>query len=246
MKEVEKNLHDGHRARLMDLAVNAGVDAMSDVQVVEFFLTYILPRGDVNPLAHRLLNKFETFTQIIEADVNDLMSVKGINERAAKKISMFGELFFYYTTARMGKKFVVTSKGDLVNVIEDCLRFRTTENMILLALSAGNIITHRRRISKNDSGQVEISPMELTSFIATSKPASLVIAHCHPYGKAAPSKTDEEGLKIVEDICRTCGVNLIDSYIVGEDGVYGQKEGKMMRTYYDINQLKSAFKNIIQ
>ena len=55
MKTNDGNLHEGHRARLLDLALNAGVDNMSDIQVVEFFLTYIFPRGDVNPLAHRLL-----------------------------------------------------------------------------------------------------------------------------------------------------------------------------------------------
>ena len=119
MKKVEKNIHDGHRARLVDLATNAGVDAMSDVQVVEFFLTYIFPRGDVNPLAHRLLNKFETFNQIVEADINDLMTVDGINERSAKKIKLFKDLFFYFTTAKMGKKFVVNCKADIISVVAD-------------------------------------------------------------------------------------------------------------------------------
>lgn len=48
----EKNIHEGHRQRLLDLAISAGVDNMSEVQVMELFLTYIFPRGDVNPLAH--------------------------------------------------------------------------------------------------------------------------------------------------------------------------------------------------
>lgn len=246
MKEVEKNLHEGHRARLVDLAAKAGVDAMSDVQVVEFFLTYIFPRGDVNPLAHRLLEKFETFTQIIEADINDLMTVKGINERSAKKISLFGQLFFYFSTAKMGKKYVVRCKADIIEVVEDCLRFRTTENMILLAISAGNIITHRRTISANDAEQVGIPVMELTNFLVSSKPVHLVVAHCHPYGKAMPSESDDKSFARVKQICMTCGVDLIDSYIVGEDGVYSQMDEKLVRTYYDIDQLKTAFKSIVE
>lgn len=245
MKEVEKNLHEGHRARLVELASKAGVDSMSDVQVVEFFLTYIFPRGDVNPLAHRLLDKFETFTQIVEADVNDLISVDGINERSAKMIKLFKDLFYYFSTAKMGRKFHVKCKGDAITVIEDCLRFRNTENMILLALSPSNIITHRRRINSNSSGHVELSLMELTTFLASAKPAALVIGHCHPYGKAMPSKADDEGFKMVEKVCNTCGVNLIDSYIVGEEGVYSQRDEKLVRMYYDIDQLKEAFKNVI-
>ncbi len=244
MKEVEKNLHEGHRARLVDLASKAGVDAMSDVQVVEFFLTYIFPRGDVNPLAHRLLDKFETFTQIVEADINDLMSVKGINERSAKKITLFREMFFHYTSGRMGKKFVVNCKADIISVVEDCLRFRTVENMIMLAISAGNIITHRRNISMNDAGRVGLSVLDLTNFLASSKPAHLVVAHCHPYGKSTPSESDNKSFAIVKQVCMTCGVNLVDSYIVGEDGVYSQMDERLVRTYFDTEQLKTAFKNI--
>lgn len=84
-KDNDGKMHEGHRQRLLELALNAGVDNMSEVQVVELFLTYIFPRGDVNPLAHRLLQEYETFTQIVDADVNDLMRIEGINERAAKK-----------------------------------------------------------------------------------------------------------------------------------------------------------------
>lgn len=245
-KSNEKNVHLGHRKRLTDLAVSAGLDSMSDVQVVEFFLTYIFPRSDVNPLAHRLLNRFGTFTQMVEANVVDLMSVDGINERAAKMISMFGELFFYYTTAKMGKKYVVTCKSDIIAVVEDCLRFRTTENMILLALSASNIITHRRQICRNDAGQVSVTVLELTNFLASAKPASLVIAHCHPYGKATPSKTDDDAYALVADVCKTCGVNFIDSFIVGEDGVYSQKDSKLLRFYCDIEQLKTTFRDVLE
>lgn len=244
MKTNDGNLHEGHRARLLDLALNAGVDNMSDIQVVEFFLTYIFPRGDVNPLAHRLLKEYETFAQIVDADVNDLMRIDGINERAAKKIALFGELFYYYTSAKMGRKYIVKNIGDIIDVIEDHLRFRTTENMLILAISAGNIITHKRRINMHNSSTVGIPVLELTKFMATSKPVSLVVAHCHPYGKAVPSEEDKEGFDMINNLCMTCGVNLIDSYIVGEEGVYSMKDNQIVRHYYDIEQLKEAFSSV--
>ena len=189
-KDNDGKMHEGHRQRLLELALNAGVDNMSEVQVVELFLTYIFPRGDVNPLAHRLLQEYETFTQIVDADVNDLMRIEGINERAAKKICMFGEMFYYYTSAKMGRKYAVKCIGDILDVVEDNLRFRTSENMIILAISAGNIITHKRRINLNSSNRVGLPVLEFTKFLATAKPASLVIAHCHPYGKSTPSQED--------------------------------------------------------
>lgn len=242
-KTDEKGMHDGHRKRLVDLALNAGVDNMSDIQVMELFLTYIFPRGDVNPIAHRLLSEFESFTHVVDADISELVKIPGLNERSAKKISLFGELFYHYTTARMSKKFKVSCKAEIIYIVEDNLRFRNTENMLLLAISAGSIITHKRRINKNNSAQVGISALDLTNFLTSAKPASLVIAHCHPYGSAVPSEGDNQAFDMVENICRTCGVDLIDSYILGEDGVFSQKDSKFVRTYCDIDQLKTAFRN---
>ena len=96
--------HEGHRERLTDLINNSGIDCVSTVQAVEFFLTYIFPRGDVNPLAHRLLDRFENFGNIVDACESDLKSVKGINDRSAKKIKLFSELIFYYSSSKMSKK----------------------------------------------------------------------------------------------------------------------------------------------
>ena len=86
--------HSGHRLRLTELIAKSGIENVSNVQAVEYFLTYIIPRGDVNPLAHRLLDKFENFGNIIDASENELMQVKGINKRSASKIKLFSELMF--------------------------------------------------------------------------------------------------------------------------------------------------------
>ena len=241
-RDEEKNLHAGHRERLTDLVTRVGLDSVSEVQALEYFLTYIFPRGDVNPLAHALLDEYGTFTNIIDASPEDLVRIKGINKRAAQKIVNFGELFFHYTTSKMGRKTAVYCKADIIDIVEDYLRFRTTENMILLAISAGNIVTHRRKIDSKNSGQVSLSMTELAAFLAIAKPASLVVAHCHPYGRATPSQNDDEAFAAVKQLCFTCGVNLIDSYIVGEDGVFSQADNKLVRTYYDIDQLKTILK----
>ncbi|MBP3431505.1 MAG: hypothetical protein J6K39_01445 [Clostridia bacterium] len=241
----KKCIHEGHRARLSALAKNAGLDSMSEVQVMEFFLTYIFPRGDVNPLAHRLLDEYETFTNVIDAEAEDLMRIHGINERSARMINMFGELFYYYATARMGKKFIVRTMADLIDVAEDYLRFRTTENMLIMALSPANILTHKRRIDMNKNDEVGVSFLEFTNFIANAKPASMVIAHCHPYGSAKPSEKDVESYKKIGELCTSCGVRLIDSMIVGEDGVYSQLEEKFYRTYRSLDVVKESFQKLI-
>ncbi len=235
----EKNIHEGHRARLVDFAYKANLDALNDIQIMECFLTYIFPRGDVNPLAHRLLDKFETFNHVIEASVEDLKSVRGINDRSAKMIHLFCEFFYYYTSLRTGKKYKVTSRNELYDIVEDFLRLRTTEHLLLLAISPAHYITHKRLINMQDASEVGISSLELTNFITSSKASSLVIAHCHPYGRALPSPADNESFEVIKKLCESCGVNFVDSLIIGEDGIYSQNDKEYVRDFGDISSLKN-------
>ena len=47
--------------------------------------------------------------------------------------------------------------------------------------------------------------------------------------------------EMIKNLCETCGVNFIDSYIVGEDGVYSQQDERLVRSYCDVEQLKTLF-----
>lgn len=244
MKEDEKCMHAGHRERLLELAVNAGFDAMSDVQVVEFFLTYILPRGDVNPLAHRLLNEYKDFYHILNAETYDLTRVNGLNDRSSKKINVFKEFFDYYMQSRIGKRPKIGCVGDLVDIVEELMRFRNTENILLLALSPANIVIQRRILDGESSRQISLAKSELAVFISSSKASSIAIAHTHPYGYAYPSKADTLNFEELKKMCYVCGVEFIDSYIIGEDGVFSQKEDKRIRTYCDVEDLKIALSEL--
>lgn len=237
----KKNIHEGHRARLFETASKAGLDALSEFQVLELLLAYVFPRGDTNPLAHALLEDYDDFANVVDADVEDLKHVPGINHRSATMIHMFSELFFHYASCRMGKKPKISCFADIIDLVETHLRFRNSENLMLFALSPGNVVTGKRRINTAESKQVGISVSEFTNFLSSSKAVSLVVGHCHPYGTALPSLDDEKAFKLVSDICHSCGVNLVDSLIVGDDGVFSQKENRRLRTYTDVAKLKDAF-----
>lgn len=241
-KNVEKNIHEGHRERLLNLALNADLDNLSEVQLVEFFLTYIFPRGDVNPLAHRLLDEFESFSRIVDAEPFELVRVNGINERSAKRIHLFGQLFFAYSCERMSKQTKLETVSDVVDIVEDNLRFRNTENLILLALSPGNVLIGKRRVTRLSVNDVGIPMFEVSNFLSSTKASSLVVAHCHPFGRAIPSADDKNAFNMMENLCVSLGVNLFDSYIVGEDGIFSQRENKLLRRYIDVEELNTAFK----
>lgn len=229
--------HNGHRSRLTDLVINSGLDNVSNIQAVEFFLTYIFPRGDVNPLAHRLIDKFENFANIANANINDLISVKGINERSAKKIKMFVELFDYYTSSEMTKKMSLKNQREFLDYVERLLRFKKTENLLLFAIDQSFRLINKRIYDLKQVRQVGIPPIELLNFITSTKASYLIVAHNHPSGSAKSSQDDSNAMNFIDNLIANFDCKLINSFVVGDDGIYSERDNSFVRRFADIDNI---------
>ena len=52
------SIHRDHRRRVKNRFLGEGMDHFDEVHALELLLFYAIPQGDVNPLAHRLLDHF--------------------------------------------------------------------------------------------------------------------------------------------------------------------------------------------
>ncbi len=229
--------HSGHRTRLTKLINNTGMDSVSEIQAVEYFLTYIFPRGDVNPLAHRLLNRYGNFANIVDASLEDLIQTTGINERSAMKIKNFNQIMDYYITCRMKKKINLKNNSDLLDYLEMLLRFKKVENLYLFAIDISYNLIEQRCLAMNNIRKVGINPMDLYNFISSTKLHCLVVAHNHPGGTAYPSKDDGEAVKYLDKLLAPLNIRLVDSLIVGADGVYSERSNGFLRHFQDIDTI---------
>lgn len=70
--------HAGHRQRMRERFLAGGLEGFADHEVLELMLFYAIPQRNVNPLAHRLLDRFGTLHAVLEAPVEELMKVEGV------------------------------------------------------------------------------------------------------------------------------------------------------------------------
>ena len=227
----KKCIHDGHRARLLDTVCKGGLDNLSEIQTAEVLLFYILPRGDVNPLAHKLIDRFGNIANIIDASYEELLEIDGIGERAAKKIIGFNELFNKVNDCRAGRNHVFESVDHICDYFEELLRFSTTENFLIIGVDHRFRFVAKKRIVSNNSGSVGITPLAVASFISSTKSAGIMIAHNHPNGYCTPSKADIESTEKLKSLVESLGVSFIEHVIVGNDGIYGVLRKQVMRVF---------------
>ena len=244
MKVID-NIHSGHRVRLINTVDKCGLDGLSDIQVLEFFLFFVFPRGDVNPLAHRLLDKYKSISGVLEASVDDLKTVKGMGDVSAKKLHSFPKMFDMYMLDKSTRPLKKSSKSDIFDTIEGILRFKNTENLLLIAMNQRGEYLGERIFQKGSYDRIVIEQKDIALFVMNYHASGVVIAHNHPNGSIMPSRND---LISHEELMRRFefgGVELIDNLIVGYDGIYSLKDKEVKRSFFhDKKEYDDALKQI--
>ena len=89
-------LHTGHRERVRSRLEKEGIDGFAEHEVLELALMQIIKRGDVNPVGHRLLDRFGSLSAVMDADIEELCEVSGIGEQTAFFLHLLPQLFRRY------------------------------------------------------------------------------------------------------------------------------------------------------
>ena len=87
-----ENVHSGHRKRVRERAEKEGLAAFAPHEVLELLLMRTIPMRDVNPIAHRLIERFGSVRGTLLADRAELESVEGIGARTAEFLLAAGAL----------------------------------------------------------------------------------------------------------------------------------------------------------
>ncbi len=82
-EKIEKPSYLEHRKRLKKRFVRTGFSGFHDYEVLEFLLYFAVPRKDTKPLAKALLDRFGSFTAVLNTDIKELQTIKGIGPQAA-------------------------------------------------------------------------------------------------------------------------------------------------------------------
>lgn len=211
------SIHDGHRQRLKQRFLEAGLDRFTEIQVLEILLFYAIPRKDTNPIAHALLDRFGSLAQVLEAPVEELCKVPGVTANAATLLRLTRETGKYYQLSR-------NSRMEVLPTLEDCAAYlvphfygSTTESVYLLCLDAKCKVLCCREIGEGSVNSTGISVRKVVETALMAKASSVVLAHNHPSGVAIPSNEDICTTRKIAMALHAVDIRLVDHVIVGDD-----------------------------
>ena len=85
-------MHENHRERMKRRFLKEGLDNFEPHNVLELLLFYYIPQKDTNEIAHALIERFGTLSDVLDASFDDLICVPGIKEHSATLLKMIPAL----------------------------------------------------------------------------------------------------------------------------------------------------------
>jgi DNA repair protein RadC len=199
------------------------MNGMADHAVLEMILTYVIPRKDVNELAHRLLNKFGSLTNVLEADPLRLSDVDGIGEKAGLFLH-----FLYDLHRRLTLESASTLNGAVrLENPENACRYAIAlgmadryETLRIICMDANMTVLHTEALQVGTLSHVSFEPRRVIETALLHNARYLILTHNHPSGILIPSAEDIETAKRIEQIGSRLEIDVRDQLILTKNAAY--------------------------
>ncbi len=209
----KENIHSGHRERLRQTTDHIGFENLPEHQQLELLLSFVIPRKDTNCMAHELIKKFGSFSQVLDAKPHNLMEVDGIGNKAANFIATCGKIPFAYRTSKMKQKTILTCPSQIIDYFEDIAISSSTEKFYIIYLNTKSEVIKYEIVGDNFLDKVSVDFREIIQKTIMYNAKGLIVCHTHPEGSANPSREDISFTKQLYTALNIIGVKLCDHII---------------------------------
>ncbi|MBF0546498.1 MAG: RadC family protein [Candidatus Riflebacteria bacterium] len=208
-----------HRSRLRERFDSAGIAGFAEHEVIEFLLTFAIPRVDTKPIAKKLMSEFTDIPGIFSANREQLEKISGIGPNASRFLILLKEV-----SQLVVKRKVLTSKKQILNgrdVVEyysAVMANLNEEEFRVLYLNQANRVISDEILSKGVEEQTAVYPRKILRQAVFLYATCLILVHNHPTGRVMPSLPDREITKVIKSAAETVGIKLLDHIIMGREG----------------------------
>lgn len=214
----------GHRQRMRERFLNAKIGTFPDYEILEMILSYAIPRKDTKFLAKELLLKFKSFSKVINAEKENLLSVKGVGENVLACFRAILESTYHLSKEEVYNKPLLTSWQSLLDYSRFLIGKGYKENFMVFYLNNQNELIDEDFFDYGTVDEISIYPREITKRALFLNATALILAHNHPGGSCKASKADIEVTNNIIKVLNNFNIRLHDHIILTEKKYFSFKE----------------------
>jgi DNA repair protein RadC len=214
---------------MRELFQKSGFSEMSQEQILEFILFYAIPRKDTKPVAIRLLDKFGSFSGVIDAGEDELSEVEGIGAATAFYLKMFREVFGIYLLEKKDKQEGRYSLNKIGSALQQSFMNVNKEIAILLCLDSSLNIISQVELSQGSYDHIELDARAVIQAALYNNSTHVILAHNHPGSTAIPSRDDIESTLSLQRILKEQDIILLDHLIFSNKDFISLYQSNLMK-----------------
>lgn len=225
---AKKSINDGHRKRLKDRFLSGGGKAVPDYELVELLLFSVISRGDVKPLAKRLLQECGSLSGLLQANTQKLKSISGVGEATIVALKAVHEAACRLVREEANAQPIFHSWHTVIAYCRARMSHLNVEQFRLLFLDQKNKIIADEVQQEGTVNRTPIFPREVVKRTLELGATSLIMVHNHPSGDPTPSQADIEITRKVIKAAKELEIQVLDHLIIGRFGHTSLREKKLI------------------
>lgn len=220
--------HGGHRQRLRERFLKGGEKAIPDYELIELLLFGVLPRGDVKPLAKKLLQECGSLSGLLQADIEKLKTIPGIGITTIVTLKAVLEVSCRLIKEEAYSQPIFHSWQTVIDYCRARMSHLTIEQFRLLFLDQKNKIIADEIQQQGTINTTPVFPREVVKRTLELGATSLIMVHNHPSGDPTPSQADIDITRKIIKAAKELEINVLDHLIIGRFGHVSLKEEKLI------------------
>jgi DNA repair protein RadC len=208
----------GHRQRLKDRFVNGGPEALPDYELLELVLFNAISRRDTKPMAKRLIERFGSFAEAVNAPPERLREVEGIGDSAIVQLKLVRAAALRLMQGNIMQRPVLTSWTAVVDYCRAAMGFEAREQFRILFLDKKNRLIADEVQQRGTVDHTPVYVREVVKRALELSASAIILVHNHPSGDPTPTRADIDMTRQIVDAAKPLGVAIHDHIIVGRQG----------------------------
>lgn len=223
----KKNIHDGHRQRIISKYKENGINAFDDHEILEILLYFVHVQKDTNTLGHVLLNEFHNLDGVFSAKYDDLLKIDGVGPKTALLINFIGQIRNRISQKPVKNK-VLTDAHVTGEYCCSFLKDLSTERLIVLCVNASRTVISVDTVSNGDFGASAVDIRKIVEIALKHNAIGVVLAHNHPGDTTHPSSSDVTVTNQIITVLEGMNISVIDHIICSGDDYTSMSERGML------------------
>lgn len=204
-------------------------DGLTDTELLELLLCFTSENPDT--LAKKVHEQYPTFAQLMEADVEDLSKIKGLNSDGVLLLRLVPEMHRRYFLSRSHVEDRLKDSHDFGHYLLPYYYGARDEMVYLLLLDSIGKVINCRMVGHGSVNSANVPVRRLVQDALVANASGVVIAHNHPNGVAVPSPEDVSTTVFLRDTLDALGIVLVDHIVIADDDFVSLRESGYLRNY---------------